>query len=106
MNILDEYIGHFSNTSLGNGNIGLAAHNRGYKNNYFENIDKLKINDKIIYEYNYNKKVFLVKNIFLIDSTDWSCLRNDNKDKNTITLITCVRNKPDKRLVVKATEDI
>ena len=37
---LDDYVGHFEETQKENGNIGLAAHNRGYKNNYFENIKK------------------------------------------------------------------
>lgn len=35
---LNKYIGHFENTKKENGNIGLAAHNRGYKVNYFKNI--------------------------------------------------------------------
>ena len=39
---LDDYVGHFEETQKENGNIGLAAHNRGYKNSYFENIKKLK----------------------------------------------------------------
>ena len=40
--IMEDYIGHFEETSKKIGNIGLAAHNRGYKNNYFQNIKKLK----------------------------------------------------------------
>ena len=33
--IMLNYVGHFENTSIWNGNIGLAAHNRGYPINYF-----------------------------------------------------------------------
>ena len=33
--------------ALYDGNVGLAAHNRGYKNNYFENLKQLKEGDKI-----------------------------------------------------------
>ena len=39
---LDDYVGHFEETQKENGNIGLAAHNRGYKNNYFENEKNIK----------------------------------------------------------------
>ena len=37
-----------------------------------------------------------------IDSYDWSCLNSTND--NRITLITCIDDKPDKRLVVQAVE--
>lgn len=40
--VMDKYIGHFEETSKNNGNIGLVAHNRGFENNYFANIKKLK----------------------------------------------------------------
>lgn len=52
---LNKYIGHFTETVKENGNIGLAAHNRGYKVNYFENIKKLAKGDKIYYYYNRKK---------------------------------------------------
>ena len=52
---LNKYIGHFTETVVENGNIGLAAHNRGYKVNYFENIKNLKKGDKIFYYYNRKK---------------------------------------------------
>lgn len=52
---LNKYIGHFTETVKENGNIGLAAHNRGYKVNYFENIKKLKEGDKIFYYFNRKK---------------------------------------------------
>ena len=38
MEVLNEFVGHFEETSKTIGNIGLAGHNRGYKNNYFEEI--------------------------------------------------------------------
>ena len=48
-NIINYYVGHFEETSLNQGNIGLAAHNRG-KNikSYFANIKNLQENDIII----------------------------------------------------------
>lgn len=96
---LNEYIGHFPTTQIYDGNIGLAAHNRGYSNNYFENIDNLNTNDEIIYEINNYKRIYLVYNKKVIDSFDWSYL--DNTSINTITLITCVKDMPNKRLVIQ-----
>ena len=37
---MDKFVGHFEETSKTNGNIGLAAHNRGYENNYFSYLKK------------------------------------------------------------------
>ena len=48
---LNKNIAHFEETVKENGNIGLAAHNRGYKVNYFENIKNLEKGDKIYYIY-------------------------------------------------------
>lgn len=52
---LNRNVAHFSETVRENGNIGLAAHNRGYKVNYFENIKYLENGDKIFYTYNRKK---------------------------------------------------
>ena len=82
---LDDYVGHFEETQKENGNIGLAAHNRGYKNNYFENIKKLKEDDSIFYNYKGKIKEYKVEKISIIKDTDWNCL--ENTEKNIITLI-------------------
>ena len=103
-NTLNEYIGHFPNTSNWNGNIGLAAHNRGYQHNYFSNIKYLENGDEIIYKVNKNIKKYKVEKKVKIDSYDWSYLQDTND--NRITLITCVENKDDKRLVVQGIEEI
>jgi sortase (surface protein transpeptidase) len=50
--ILNKYVGHFEETSKLSGNVGLAAHNRGYKVNYFSRIKELEFNDEIFYYYN------------------------------------------------------
>ena len=47
--IMNEYVGHFEETNKTNGNIGLAAHNRGYNVYYFQNLKKLKEGDEIFY---------------------------------------------------------
>ena len=101
-NTLNTKVGHFEETDLLEGNIGLAAHNRGYEYNFFENLKKLKINDEIIYTYENYKKTYIIDKIEIIENTDWSYL--ENYDENKITLITCVENEPKYRRCVQATE--
>lgn len=96
---LNKYIGHFENTKKENGNIGLAAHNRGYKVNYFKNIKNLNIGDRIFYFFDGKKYIYEVYEKRIILDTDWSVF--DNK-KNELTLITCVENKEEYRRCVKA----
>lgn len=100
---MDNYIGHFEETSKSFGNIGLAAHNRGYKNNYFENLKNIEIGDKIIYKYRDFKKTYTVETHEIIKDTDWSYL--EKTEENTITLITCVENEPEYRRCVQAIEE-
>ncbi len=100
--VMDEYIGHFEETPKEVGNIGLAAHNRGYKNNYFENLKKLQIGDEITYIYKGKEKNYKVSKISIIKDTDWSIL--ENTEENELTLITCVENEPEYRRCVKAEE--
>ena len=102
MEVLNEYVGHFEDTSKTAGNIGLAGHNRGYKNNYFENLNKVQKGEEIKYKYNDFEKVYIVQSIEIIKSTNWSYL--ENTAENKITLITCVENRPDERLCVQAIE--
>ena len=98
--VLNEFVGHFEETSKTIGNIGLAGHNRGYKNNYFENLNKLKIGDEIKYKYNEFEGIYYVEKKETIKSTNWSYL--DKSQNNRITLITCIENKPDLRLCIQA----
>lgn len=100
MEIMNSYIGHFEETTRENGNIGLAAHNRGYKVNYFKDIKLLEKEDLIIYTYNSVKIKYLVNETGIIKDTDWSKLENDNQDK--ITLITCLEDEPEYRRYVQA----
>ena len=100
--ILNKYIGHFEETSKKNGNIGLAAHNRGYEVNYFSRLKELEIGDEVIYVIGNNKRYYKVSSINIIDDTDWSNLRS-TKD-NRITLITCLENEPEKRRCIQAIE--
>ena len=102
--IMDEYIGHFEETSKFDGNVGLAAHNRGYKNNYFENLKKVKKEDIIFYYYNGQNKKYRVISNSIIEDTDWSIF--EQTQDNIITLVTCVENEPTYRRCVQAIEEV
>ena len=100
--VLLTSVGHFTETSKWQGNVCLAAHNRGYKCNFFENIKNLQVGDEIIYITLNNKKVYKVQTNKVILETDWSYLQT-TKD-NRITLITCEENRKDCRRCVQAVE--
>lgn len=100
--VMDKYIGHFEETQKTNGNIGLAAHNRGYKNNYFSGLKKLKEGDKIIYKYNDFTKEYEVTKHYIIKDTDWTPL--EGTENNRITLITCVENQKEYRRCIQGEE--
>lgn len=100
--IMDRYVGHFEETSKNNGNIGLAAHNRGYNVNYFAQIKSLRNGDEIIYKFYDFEKTYKVVDNRIIKDIDWSYLEN-TKD-NRITLITCVENEPEYRRCIQGIE--
>lgn len=100
---LNKYVGHFDSTSLQNGNIGLAGHNRSYEKNYFEKLRLVKKGDVIHYKYNEYFMTYIIDTIEIIRSTDWSYLEKYD-DENRITLITCVENEPQYRRCVQAVE--
>lgn len=102
--IMEDYIGHFEETKKDIGNIGLAAHNRGYTNNYFQNLKELKQNDEIYYKYKNEKRKYVVIKNIIIKDTDWTNL--EESDGNIITLITCVENQPEYRRCVQGKEKI
>lgn len=100
--VMNKYIGHFDNTSLWEGNVGLAAHNRGYPVNYFGRLKELQIGDEIKYTTVYGTKIYKVTSMNIIEDTDWSYLQKTND--NRITLITCVENEPKYRRCIQAKE--
>lgn len=99
---LNEYVGHFPSTPKAEGNVGLAAHNRGYPINYFENLKELEGGEEIIYTYGEFTKTYVVVQNIKISDIDWSYLENSNENK--ITLITCIENEPAYRRCVQAIE--
>ncbi len=100
--ILDDYVGHFEESPKDLGNICLAAHNRGYKNNYFSRLKELQEGDEIKYTYNDIEKTYIVTKHEIIQNTDWSNL--EPTEENTITLITCVENEPEYRRCIQGME--
>ena len=93
-------VGHFSETSTWDGNVCLAAHNRGYKYNFFQEIKYLDIGDVIEYQNMDNVRKYSVNWKEKIKETDLSCL--EDTEENKITLITCVENMPEYRLCIQA----
>lgn len=100
--ILRRGVGHFKSSSTWDGNVCLAAHNRGYKYNYFQEIKTLEIGDIIIYKAENGTRKYEVISNKIIQETNLSCIQN-TKD-NRITLITCEENKPEYRRCVQAKE--
>lgn len=84
------------------GNIALAAHNRGYKVNYFQDLKKLEIGDEIYYSYKNMKRKYIVNSKAIIRDTDLQVL--ENTKENILTLITCLENEPQYRRCIQALE--
>ena len=102
LSTLKEAIGHFKDSAYLTGNVCLAAHNRGYNQNFFENLKDVEMDAEIIYKTKYSEKKYYVSEIKEIEETDLSVL--NPTENNQLTLITCVANQREKRLCVIATE--
>ena len=100
--VLNQYVGHFEKTNKEYGNVGLAAHNRGYEVNFFQDLKLLKKGDEIKYTYNQFEKIYEVEKCRIIKDTDWEYL--DDTEDNRLTLITCVENQPEYRRCIQAVE--
>ena len=104
---LQKYVGHFTNSSIWDGNVALASHNRGsLVEHYFEKIHELVNGDTIIYKTKLGERTYQVTTVKEIENTDWSPTESETKEKNTITLVTCIANHPEKRMCVIAEEKI
>ena len=101
-NVLKEYIGHIEQTPNYEGNTGLAAHNRGYEQSYFARLNELKVGDIVKYKTKFYERKYKVESIKSVFETDLSIL--DNTNVNMLTMVTCITNKRNQRLCVKAIE--
>lgn len=100
--ILRKAVGHFEISSTWNGNVALAAHNRGYKYNYFAEIKKLELGDIIIYQTEYGERKYEVVINEIIKETDLSYIQDTKENK--LTLITCEENKREYRRCIQANQ--
>ena len=98
---LAKGVGHFEETSIWEGNVCLAAHNRG-TNSYFGQIHTLNIGDKITLTTKLGKRTYKVTDVSKVSETDRSGLADSGE--NMLTLYTCVRNQRDQRWCVTAVE--
>lgn len=102
--VMNKYVGHFEDTKIEYGNIGLAAHNRGYPVNYFQDLKKLKEGSEIMYKHGDYEMTYIVKTMEIIENTNWEYLQNT--EDNRITLITCVENEPRYRRCIQGIEKV
>ena len=93
--------GHFEETSIWDGNVGLAAHNRG-SNSYFSKIHTLELGDRITLATKLGTRTYEVTSVSKVSETDRSALAASQS--NIITLYTCVQNERDLRWCVTGTE--
>ena len=101
LEVLKTDLGHVDETAYYKGNIGILGHNNGNAG-YFKRLTELAIDDEIQYITNDGTMRYKVSEITEIEDTDWSKL--SKTEDNRITLITCVRNVPNKRYCVQAVE--
>ena len=81
--ILRDYIGHIEETAKYDGNVGLAAHNRGNKYSYFARINELEPGDEIVYTTKYGERKYIVDTKKEILETDWSNLEGTSDNRLT-----------------------
>ena len=91
--------GHFASTSIWEGNVAIAGHNRGV-NNHFGKIHTLDIGDTIMLTTTLGTRSYEVYAAYKVSVDDMSVL-NDSAE-NIVTLVTCVRDQPSCRWIVQA----
>lgn len=93
--------GHFEETSIWDGDVAFAAHNRGV-NNHFGKIHTLELGDEITLTTKLGTRTYEVVSVSKVSETDRSGLAASTG--NMITLYTCVMNQSAYRWCVQAVE--
>ena len=93
--------GHFEDTSIWDGNVCIAGHNRG-THGIFGDIHTLKAGDSITFTTKVGTRTYSVTSVSKVKETDTSML--GQTVENQITLLTCVRNQSAYRWCVQAVE--
>lgn len=92
-------VGHFAETSIWDGNVAFAGHNRGSAN-YFGKIHQLEHGDTIQLTTQLGTRSYSVYSVRKISVDDVSVLNPSHE--NIVTLVTCVMNQPQYRWCVQA----
>lgn len=98
---LSKGAGHFTDTSLWDGNVCIAAHNRG-TNSYFGKIHTLEAGDTIAWTTKLGTRTYEVVFVSKVSETDAG--GTAATADNCLTLYTCVRDQRDYRWMVRAVE--
>lgn len=98
-NSMSKGLGHFTNSSVWDGNVCVCGHNRG-ANYSIGAIKDLKLGDTITYTTSAGTRSYSVTTVAKISNDNWSYL-GETAD-NRITLITCVAGDSSQRWVVQA----
>lgn len=96
---LSKGAGHFTDTSIWDGTVALAGHNRGV-NNHFGKIHTLEIGDKITLTTKLGTRTYEVTAVSKVSETDRSAMTPTGEDR--IVLYTCVMNQSAYRWCVQA----
>ena len=99
LNNLKIGAGHFTNTSVWDGNVAICAHNRGVQNN-FNFVKDFNVGDKIIYKTQYGVRTYDVVAKSKITETDMSPLALSAN--NILSLVTCLEDTPGYRWYIVA----
>jgi sortase A len=93
--------GIFTSTSTWDGNVAMAAHNRGSAG-FFSFVKDLRIGDRITYTTLHGSRLYEVFSKEQIDEFDHTVLRWSAE--NILTLVTCVENAPSLRWAAQLRE--
>ena len=96
---LSKGAGHFTDTSIWDGTVALAGHNRGV-NNHFGKIHTLEIRDQITLTTKLGTRTYEVTSVSKVSETDRSAMTPTGEDR--IVLYTCVMNESAYRWCVQA----
>lgn len=98
---LSKGAGHFEDTSIWDGNVVIAGHNRGVRND-FGKLHTLEMGDTITWTTRLGTRTYEVTSVSKVKETDTSGTAPTSD--NRLTLYTCVRNQRDYRWCVIAEE--
>ena len=83
-------LGHFTSTSVWNGNVAVCGHNRGAKY-VIGSIKDLDVGDKITYTTSMGTRTYLVETVTKISSSDWSYLSSTTDNRMDSPYLRCRR---------------